>query len=514
MNEPYAPGTVVARKYRVERVLGRGGMGVVVAARRVHLGDLVAMKILLPGYGKSPDLVARFLREGRAAARLRSERVARVFDVDTLEDGVPYMVMELLEGEALDAKLAASGPLPVPQAVELVLQACEALAEAHTMGVIHRDLKPSNLFVVTGPDGTPCIKLLDFGISKVREATIEAPLTSADGIVGSPGYMSPEQIANASDVDARTDIWALGVIVHELVAGRRPFVADGLTSLLMRIVSEPPPDLSEAAPGTPAWLARTVARCLRKRADERFADVAELAAALAELGSAEAARSVARIAHAVEAARQRAVPNPPVASPAPDAPPTVASAEMPETSSTSDALTKAFRSGATPAGALRGRPGESAGGRPRGAIDPRSSQTLMAALKGHHLTIKLTAKQIGVALESQDGPAAGALFARLRDVLETHVRLEDARLYPELRQLAEQSRDADMVALVADFSTGMSEIGAVLTSFFEHFGDAKDLEGALAEWPDVCDALFSRLSAEEMSLYPLHRDLAVGRQRG
>ncbi|MCC6646782.1 MAG: protein kinase [Polyangiaceae bacterium] len=504
MGDEYAPGAVIGRKYQLERTLGRGGMGVVVAAQRLHLGDLVALKILLPEFGKRPDLVARFLREGRAAASLRSERVARVFDVDTLDDGAPYIVMELLEGESLDVTVTTRGALPATEAVELVLQACEALAEAHSLGIVHRDLKPSNLFVVTGPDGTPCVKLLDFGISKVREAGQSAQLTSTDGIVGSPSYMSPEQIANPSDVDARADVWALGVILYELLSGRRPFEGDGLTSLIMKIVTERPPDLAAVAPSTPPWLQETVARCLEKRAVARFQSVSELALALAQVGTQEAARSVARITRTAELARQRGGAGSPVTPPPSPARPEASPREEP---------TRAHVSEAAGTGARERRPDETTGSRPRGAIDARSSQTLMATLKGHHLTIKLTARQVTAALDAEDARAAASLLRRLREVIVTHVQLEDARLYPELRQLAEQSRDADMIAIVAEFSEGMSDIGAVLTGFFEQHGDAKDLARARAEWADVYDALSSRLSAEEGSLYPLHRDLADSQSR-
>ncbi len=513
MIEPYPPGTVLAGKYEVERTLGHGGMGIVLAARRQHLDDLVAVKVLLPGHTRRADVVTRFVREGRAAAKLRSERVARVFDVDTLADGTPYMVMELLEGQTLEDALAASGRLPVERTIEYVLEACEALAEAHAIGIVHRDLKPSNLFLVTGPEGTPSVKLLDFGISKMRDSTDAAPLTSAEALIGSPGYMSPEQIANPSSVDARTDLWALGVMLYELVAGTRPFEGEGISALLIKIVSEPAPDLRARVPDAPLALAEAIARCLQKRVDDRFSSIEQLASALAGLGGPEAARSIARIRRTEETARKTSASRLETAF---TPPAQILGAKTPSpqaTASPSPGMPTEVQP-AEPASASQSRSGESESspGRPRSAIDQRSSQTLMATLKGHHLTIKLTAKQIGAALDAQDKSTATSLMKRLAELIDTHVRLEDARLYPELQHLAEQTSDADMVDLVQDFSSGMSEIGAVLSGYFEQYGDAKDLVGAAAEWPEVCDALFSRISAEEVSLYPLHRDLATAQK--
>jgi serine/threonine protein kinase len=191
-------GELLAGKYRVERVLGEGGMGVVVAARHVELDERVALKFLLPGTLGQPDAVARFLREARAAARIRSEHVARVTDVGTLETGVPYMVMEFLEGADLSRILREHGPLPIEDAVDYVVQTCEAIADAHALGIIHRDLKPANLMLVTRSDGGSCVKVLDFGISKVSGPGQDAmAMTSTSTILGSPIYMSPEQMTSS-----------------------------------------------------------------------------------------------------------------------------------------------------------------------------------------------------------------------------------------------------------------------------------------------------------------------------
>jgi serine/threonine-protein kinase len=223
-----SPGEVIATKYRVERVLGAGGMGVVVAAHHLQLETRVAIKFLLPGTLKDADAVARFAREARAAAKITNEHVARVFDVGALETGAPYIVMEFLDGVDLATRLRSQGPLDIEEAVEFLLQICEALAEAHALGIVHRDLKPANLFCFRRPDGLPWIKILDFGISKTLHTegfSAQAAFTQSAAIMGSPRYMSPEQMQSARNVDARSDIWALGIVLYELLAGRPPFKA-------------------------------------------------------------------------------------------------------------------------------------------------------------------------------------------------------------------------------------------------------------------------------------------------
>ncbi|HMA92739.1 MAG TPA: serine/threonine-protein kinase, partial [Polyangiaceae bacterium] len=238
------PGSILAGKFRVERVLGQGGMGVVVAATHLQLEQLVAIKFLLPEACAIPNAIARFMQEARAAAKIRSEHIGRVMDVATADDGTPYIVMEYLEGQDLAALLAARGQLPVAEAVGYLLQACEAVSEAHSLGIVHRDLKPANLFLTHRGDGSPLVKVLDFGISKsLAEGSQNANLTGTALIMGSPQYMSPEQVRSAKHVDTRTDIWSLGVIAHELLAGRPPFTADTATALLIQIAVEPPTPL-------------------------------------------------------------------------------------------------------------------------------------------------------------------------------------------------------------------------------------------------------------------------------
>ncbi len=242
---PVQPGDVLAGKYRVERVLGVGGMGVVVAALHLELDQRVALKFLLPSVAARPEAVARFSREGRAAAKIRSEHIARVSDVGTLDSGAPYIVMEYLDGRDLSAIVEKSGPLPIHVAVDYVLQASMALAEAHVAGIVHRDLKPSNLFLARQPDGTEIIKVLDFGISKSLAASPDASregaaITKTTDIFGSPLYMSPEQLKDARAVDARADLWALGVILYEIITGKAPFDRRSVAEVFGAILHEKP----------------------------------------------------------------------------------------------------------------------------------------------------------------------------------------------------------------------------------------------------------------------------------
>jgi serine/threonine-protein kinase len=277
-------GVVLAGKYRIERRLGVGGMGYVMAARHLELDEDVALKFLLPAALAIPELVARFRREARAAVKIKSEHVCRVLDVASSDEFGPYMVMELLHGEDLGTSLRRRGPLPWREAVGYVLQALVALAEAHARGIVHRDLKPSNLFVSERSDGSALVKLLDFGISKiVGDVHGELTATATPGALGSYAYMSPEQARNAKDVDGRADIWAIGVLLHKLAAGRGPFEAQTASEYIAKIVADEPAPLRWHAPDAPVDLEAIVLRCLRKDRSTRYATVAELAAALAPL---------------------------------------------------------------------------------------------------------------------------------------------------------------------------------------------------------------------------------------
>jgi len=277
----YEPGSVLAGKYRVEGVLGRGGMGVVVAAEHLELRVPVALKFLGERYASRSDVVERFLREARAAAQLRSEHACRVSDVARLETGVPYIVMERLVGRDLSRVLREDGPLEVAMLASYIVQACDAIGEAHAAGIIHRDLKPGNLFVTQRRDGSALIKVLDFGVAKLQSEQDHA-ITSNRAVIGSPNYMAPEQLRSARSADPRSDIWSLGVILHQLVSGRPPFEGETVADLAIKVATEPLPPLA----GVPAEYAAIVARCLEKPPDRRFQSVAELAAALAPLAAA------------------------------------------------------------------------------------------------------------------------------------------------------------------------------------------------------------------------------------
>ncbi|HEY2514725.1 MAG TPA: serine/threonine-protein kinase [Polyangiaceae bacterium] len=278
-------GTVVEGKYRVEQVLGRGGMGVVVAATHVDLNEKVALKFLHVKESDSEnpeDFQARFALEARVCAKLRNDHIARVRDVAMWKGKVPFMVMEYLEGTDLRRVVRAEKKLSVAKAAEYVIQICEGLAEAHAQGIVHRDLKPANMFITKRHDGAELVKVLDFGISKWSSGNETGELTKTGIMLGSPKYMSPEQL-NGSSVDARSDVWAIGAIFYEMLTGRPPYDFPQVTRTFVAIASgSPPPPPSTLEPSIPAEIDAVILRCLTHDRDQRMPNVAELAGSLLE----------------------------------------------------------------------------------------------------------------------------------------------------------------------------------------------------------------------------------------
>lgn len=294
-----SPGQIIADKYRIDSVIGTGGMGIVLAATHVELGQRVAIK-LLRDVGE--DSIARFGREARLLVKLRSEHVARVFDVGSLDDETPYIVMELLEGHDLSKVLdLQGGRMSVEQAVDYVLEATEAVAEAHVLGMVHRDLKPANLFLARGPGGATTVKVLDFGVSKMLDAKTESEMTSAGALtnegvaLGSPGYMAPEQMTSSRDVDARADIYSLGAMLYRLVGGQNPYKGSSLVSVLASMAIDPLPPLKTLVPDVPDGFAEAVERCLAQDREARFPTVAHFAKAFSEFASRRGRSSAERI---------------------------------------------------------------------------------------------------------------------------------------------------------------------------------------------------------------------------
>lgn len=279
------PGDMIAGKYVLDRLLGQGGMGAVFAARHLKLSKSVAIKIMLADTS-NPEASTRFINEGRAAANIQNEHVVRVDDVDE-EKGYAYMVLELLEGEDLAQVLERelTHRLQPHVAVGYVLQALKGVMQAHAIGIVHRDLKPSNLFLAKRKDGSVVVKVLDFGISKAQGSSALAAspnaLTSTKAMLGSPLYMSPEQLRSSKSVDHRADIWAIGVILYELITGTLPFMGDNLGELFAAILEMEPVPLRQRVDGVHPGLEEIVLRCLARRPENRFQTVEELANALA-----------------------------------------------------------------------------------------------------------------------------------------------------------------------------------------------------------------------------------------
>lgn len=293
----FANGAVIAGKYLIEETIAQGGIGVVVVAKHLALQQRVAIKYLRPKALSNPVIVERFVREARLAAQITSEHVVRVHDVGTLPEAGPYMVMEYLVGEDLGRTLQG-GPLPVTRAIDYVLQACDALAEAHALRIVHRDIKPENMFLAQRASNTPVVKIIDFGISKMsprRGEDGQETETAGSERFGTPLYMSPEQLRSTSNVDARTDIWSLGVVLHELITGVLPFAGDALPQICTSVLSGRPIPLTMARPDAPPQLEPIILKCLEKEPGRRYRNVAELAQELVSFGPSSAIERVERI---------------------------------------------------------------------------------------------------------------------------------------------------------------------------------------------------------------------------
>ena len=330
-------GDVIAAKYRLDKVAGEGGMGVVYAAEHLVLKQRVAVKVLLPGAAASEAVVERFAREARATAKINSEHVARVLDAGSTDNGAPFLVMEYLEGCDLEELLELQKTLPVPEVVDYLVQALEGLAHAHAVNIVHRDLKPANLFLGCRPDGSNAIKLLDFGISKATGSKEDKRLTGQH-VLGSPVYMSPEQLRNATNIDARADIWSIGVVAYELLCGEPPFDGDGVGEIFAAILEKEPVPLVEKDPTIPRELSDIIAKCLRRDPDERWENAGQLAKAIAPFGSPQNA-IVERTEHVLARAKQlKALKTPPEARRVVDAIDAAASRAMTTSTSTGPLL--------------------------------------------------------------------------------------------------------------------------------------------------------------------------------
>ena len=281
------PGTVVAGRFQVQRKLGEGGMGAVYAAVNIATNRSVALKVMHPEYAAKKDIVKRFMREAKAATVITHPNVIEVLDVVNADGGEPVMVMELLSGEPLDALVDARGALPLAEAARIMTAVVSAVGAAHARGIVHRDLKPENIFLARGADGAVRPKVLDFGIAKIldpsqiNEGETKTGATKTGSMLGTPHYMSVEQACGEKDIDHRTDIWSIGIILYVMLSGRRPYEGENYGQILKALMTETPTPLGSLVPGLPREVCDIVERCMARQKDHRPYDLREVYAILA-----------------------------------------------------------------------------------------------------------------------------------------------------------------------------------------------------------------------------------------
>ena len=310
-------GQTLAGKYRIEKLIKTGGMGSVYRGKHVLMDKTVAIKVLRPSLAGDDAVVARFSREAKAASKISHPHAVNVTDFGEAEDGVVFLVMEYLDGRTLKEIINKEGPLALDRVIEIVRQVAGALDVAHSQGVVHRDLKSENIMLVHH-DGDEWAKVLDFGIAKIRqpEGAHDTEITQANLVVGTPQYMSPEQCSQSGGLDARSDIYSLGVILYEMLAGRVPFAGDSATAIMMKQVQDSPPSILSSRSDLPAAVDGVIKRALAKQPIDRFQSAGELAAALS---AAESDESSAPAQVAVASTAAHTLPNAPVDAGADDA---------------------------------------------------------------------------------------------------------------------------------------------------------------------------------------------------
>jgi serine/threonine-protein kinase len=270
-------GELIQSRYRLQRLLGSGASGSVWAARNELIDRDVALKIMRPDVAEDAVALQRFFNEAKASGRVRSPSIVEILDLGQAEDGSPFLVFELLEGEGLDEKLRREGTVAPEMLMEMLVGVARALELAHAQGIIHRDLKPANIFVTRGHNGQPIAKILDFGISKMFDTGHNFTLTRTGTVVGSPAYMSPEQAAGKEDIDGRADVWSLGVVMYEALTGTLPHQAANYNQLMVRILTQDCDSVATRKPDLPPSVAAIVDACLKRERDARTSNAGTLA---------------------------------------------------------------------------------------------------------------------------------------------------------------------------------------------------------------------------------------------